>query len=80
MDPLLICLIKKGDSIVSKIRYVQKWERNIGNGVEHEETLCDEVETVGKFIYHGDWVSAGGGCETAVAARTRCGWVTFRLR
>ena len=26
----------------------------------------------------GDRVSAGGGCETAVTARTRCGWVKFR--
>ena len=23
-------------------------------------------------------MSAGGGCETAVTARTRCGWVKFR--
>ena len=23
-------------------------------------------------------VSAGGGCEVAVTARTRCGWVMFR--
>ena len=22
-------------------------------------------------------MSAGGGCEAAVTARTRCGWVTF---
>ena len=25
-----------------------------------------------------DRVSAGGGCETAVTVRTRCGWVKFR--
>ena len=25
-----------------------------------------------KFNYHGDRVSAGGGCEAAVTARTRC--------
>ena len=25
--------------------------------------------------YLGDRVSAGGGCETAVTARTRCVWV-----
>ena len=46
--------------------------------MEQEEKLCDEVETVKEFIYLGDRVSAGGGCETAVTARTRCGWVTFR--
>ena len=27
------------------------------------------------FTYRGDRVSAGGGCEAAVTARTRCGWV-----
>ena len=39
---------------------------------------CDEVETVQEFAYIGDRVSAGGGCEAAVTARTRCGWVKFR--
>ena len=33
--------------------------------VEQEEKLCDEVETVTKFKYHGDKVSASGGCEAA---------------
>ena len=37
--------------------------------------LCDEVETVREFTYLGDRVSAGGGCESAVTARTRCGLV-----
>ena len=41
--------------------------------VEHEEQLCDEVE----FAYLGDRVSAGGGCEAAVTARTICRWVKF---
>ena len=36
------------------------------------------METVWKFTYLGDMVSAGEGCETAVTARTRCGWVNFR--
>ena len=40
--------------------------------------LCDEVETVQEFSYLGDMVSVGGGCEAAVIARTRCGWVGFR--
>ena len=40
--------------------------------MEQEEKLCDEVETVREFTYVGDMVSAGGGCETAVTARTRC--------
>ena len=42
--------------------------------MEQEETLCDEVETVWEFTYHGDRVSAGGGCEKD---RTRCGWVKY---
>ena len=46
--------------------------------MEQEETLCDEVETVRKFTYLGDRVFAGGGCEAAVTARTRCGWVKLR--
>ena len=36
--------------------------------------LCDEVKTVREFTYLGDMVSAGGGCEAAVTAKTRCGW------
>ena len=48
--------------------------------MEQEENLCDEVETGREFIYLGDRVSAGGGCEVAVTARTRCWWVEFRER
>ena len=33
---------------------------------------------VREFTYHGDRVNAGGGCEAAVTARTRCGWVKHR--
>ena len=29
--------------------------------MRQEETLCDDVETVGKFTYLGDKVSEGGG-------------------
>ena len=43
--------------------------------MEQEEKLCDEVETVCEFTCLGDRVSAGGGCEAAVTARTRCGCV-----
>ena len=44
-------------------------EGNIREAVEHEDMLCDEVETVGEFTYRGDKVSAGEGCEAAVTAR-----------
>ena len=46
--------------------------------MEQEETLCDEVETVREFTFLGDMVSACGGCEAAVTARTRCGWDKLR--
>ena len=39
--------------------------------------LCDELETVGEFTYLGHRMSAGGGCEAAVTARTRCGWLSL---
>ena len=51
-----------------------KCEGNIGEAVEQEVKLCDEVETVREVTYHGDRVSAGGRCEAAVTVRTRCGW------
>ena len=46
--------------------------------MEHEVKLCDEVETVSEFTCLGDRVSACGGCEAAMTARTRCGCVKFR--
>ena len=46
--------------------------------MEEEEKSCDEVGTVREFTYLGDRVSVGGGCEAAVTARTRCGWVKCR--
>ena len=46
--------------------------------MEQEDKLCDEVETVRQFTYLGDRASTGGGWESAMTARTRCGWVTFR--
>ena len=46
--------------------------------MEQKEKLCDEVETVREFTYLGDMVSAGGGCEAAVTARTGCWWVKLR--
>ena len=42
------------------------------------EELCEEVETERGFCYLGDKVNGGGGCEAAVTARARIGWVKFR--
>ena len=53
--------------------------KNISKGVvEPEEKLCDAVETVNGFCYLGDRLNASGGCEAAVTARARLGWVKFR--
>ena len=30
---------------------------------------------MGEFTYVGDRMSAGGGCETAMAVRRGCGWI-----
>ena len=46
--------------------------------VDSIEKLCDEVETVNGFCYLGDRLNASGGCEAAVTARVRIGWVRFR--
>ena len=46
--------------------------------VEPVEELCEEVEMVRGFCYLGDRVNASGGCEAAVTARARIGWVKFR--
>ena len=46
--------------------------------MEQEEKPCDEVETVREFIYFGDRVSTGGGCEAAMTASTSRGWVKSR--
>lgn len=46
--------------------------------VEQVEELCEEVETVRSFCYLGDRVDAKGGCEAAVTARARLGWMKFR--
>ena len=46
--------------------------------VDSIEKLCDEVESVNGFCYFGDRLNASGGCEAAVTARVRTGWVRFR--
>ena len=52
-------------------------EWNIGEAVEQEEKLCDEVEKVREFTHHGDRVKDAGRCEAVVTARTICGWAKF---
>ena len=61
---------------ISRSFTCRKYKGNIKELVEQEEKLCDEVETVREFTYLGDRVRAG--CEAAVTAITRCGWVKLR--
>ena len=55
-----------------------KCERIMEGTVDSMEKLCDEVETMNGFCYLGDRLNASGGCEAAVTARVRIGWVRFR--
>ena len=64
-----VCFNK--DFVCKKCRSVVK------NFKGSDEKLCDGVETVCKFTYLGDRLNAAGGCETAVTARTRIGWIKF---
>ena len=41
------------------------------------EKLCDEVETVNGFCSLRDRLNASDGCEAAVTARVRIGWIRF---
>ena len=45
-----------------------------------DEIQCDGVESVNKFSYLGDGLNATGGYETAVTARTKIGWMKFRVK
>ena len=46
--------------------------------VDSIEKLWNEVEAVNGFCYLGDRLNASGGCEAAVTAGVRIGWVRFR--
>ena len=48
----------------------RKCEGNIGEVVEQEEKLCDEVESAREFTYLCNRFCAGGGCEAAAIVIT----------
>ena len=50
----------------------------VKNFKEPDEILCDGVETVSMFTYLRDRLNATGGCEMAVTAQSRIGWIKFR--
>ena len=73
-----ICWSEKGDhKVLWKFCFLRR-RGNLGEAVEQEEKLCNEVETVREFAYLGDRVSTSGGCEASVTSRTRFGWVNFQ--
>ena len=75
----MMCLSRRVAPEFSRNYACRRCEGNIGEAVDQAGKLCGEVETVKEFTYLGDRVSAGGGCEAVVTARTRCGCVMFRL-
>ena len=75
----MISLLKQAKSTKFSRHFAcRKCEGNIGKAVEQKERSCDEVETVRELAYLGDRGSAGGGCETAMTSRTRCGRAKYR--
>ena len=70
--------VKRVTQTFSRNYACRNCKANIGEAVEQEVKLCDEVETESEFTYPGDRVSAGGGCEAAVTAKTRCEWIKLR--
>ena len=71
--------LKRVNAKVSRNFACRICEGNIGEAVEQGEKFFDEVESVMEFTYLGDRMCVGGGCEAAVSARTKCGWVMFSL-
>ena len=61
-----------------KVFVCSKCKEIMEGTVDSIEKLGNEVETVNGFCYLGDKLNASGGCEVAVTARVRIGWVKFR--
>ena len=52
-----------------------KCEEIIEGTVDSIKKLCDKVKTVNGFRYLRDRLNFSSGCEAAVTARVRIGWV-----
>ena len=72
------CESKEGDPQGWGEIVCERCKKEVDGLVEPVEELCEEVETVRGFCYLGDRVNASGGCEAAVTAKARIGWVKFR--
>ena len=78
MDPWQMHEIKRVTPRLGRDFVCGRCKKQVDGLVEPVKELCEEVETVRGFCYLGDRVNASGGCEAAVTARTRIGWVKFR--
>ena len=74
------CMDKKKGSVYLNKNFVCKKCRSVVKNFKGPDgKLCGGVETVSKFTYLGDRLNAAtGGCETAVTAISRIGWIKFR--
>ena len=70
--------IKRATARLAMHFVCSKCKRTMEGTMDSIEKLCDEEETVNGFCYLGDRINASGGCEAAVTARVRIGWVRFR--
>ena len=69
-----ICKIKRANAALATCFFA----KDVEGIVDLIEKLCNGVETVNGFCYLGNRLNASGGCEAAVTARVRIGWVRFR--
>ena len=73
------CTVKKKVAVCLNKNFVCKICRSVVKNFKGpDKILCDGVEPVSKFTYLGDRLNATGGCEIAVTARSRIGWIKFR--
>ena len=73
------CTVKKKVVVYLNKNFVCKQCRSVVKNFNRpNQILCYGVETVSKFSYLGNRLSATGGCETAVISKTRIGWMKFK--
>ena len=65
-----MCQSEKGCFKLCKKFLYRKCEGDIGEAVEQEDKLCDEVEAEREVTYFVNRVTAGRGCEADVTIRT----------
>ena len=71
-------IIKRATTMLAMHFVCLKCEGIMERTVNSIEKMCNDVETVNGFCYLGDRLNASGGCEAAVTAKVRIGWVRFR--